>query len=81
MNTKSGNKLAIHYPLLTDPHRKDGDKRTLCGELLREDDWINGTKTWHMFSIFPNEVNCRECKRLSKGTGMIRYSNSMEEPF
>jgi len=81
MSKKTGNKLVVHYPLLTNPNRDKGDKRTLCGQEVRQDNWINGTWTVHMFSIFPNEINCKECKRLVKGSGMVRYSNSMEDPF
>jgi len=81
MGKKTSNHLVIHYPLITSPDRKDNDKRTLCGEEVRQDKWADGTWTVHMFSIFPNEINCKNCKRLAKGSGMIRYSNSMEEPF
>jgi len=74
------NTIKIHYPLLTGKYRKEGDRRTLCGEFLRTDHWTNGTKTYHLFTIFPHELNCIKCRSIAKGSGAIRYENACD-PF
>jgi hypothetical protein len=77
----TGDKIINHFPLLSGPNREGTDKRTLCGEFVRTEHWINGTKTYHMFSIFPEEIKCKKCKKLVKGSGLVRYENMMENPF
>ena len=74
-------KIIHHYPLISNPERGKSDRRTLCGEEVREVKWIDGRTQWHMFSIFPEDIDCSECKKLVKGSGLVRYSNSSENPF
>jgi hypothetical protein len=81
VNKENRDKIVCHYPLISSPKREEKDSRTLCGEFVRTEHWINGNKAYHMFTIFPEELKCKKCRKLAKGTGMVRYSNSSENPF
>lgn len=71
-------KIAVHYPHCTKRNPNGigiASPKTLCGRETGEEFHTSERMTWHIFSIFPNEVNCSECKKLAKGTGLIRYEN------
>jgi hypothetical protein len=76
----SKDNIITHYPLLSNKYRKKSDNRTLCGEFVRTDHWIDGRKTYHMFTDTPNTLKCKNCRKIARKGGLVRYENASEKP-
>ena len=67
--------IKTHYPYQTDVTGRPKGNRTLCDRGVGREK-TDDNETSHMFTIYPEELNCGKCKRLARNSGLIRYFNS-----